>query len=214
MIPLILIFILILIIVFGLPLFIIKLKASRNGAKITFKDAFAFYSRRTARKTIFKAIAISQSEGLNIPIIKLETHFLAGGNPELILKALTKYRNHKVINFQMLAAQDLANKNLEEIIEKGINEHKIVIDDFPIRHFQIHLTAVFFFRLGVGYKITQIEQVENEIKQILKQFGLNWDSEELNKTQKFIESNVLNEEYWENTLCLNLVEQKINLKKA
>lgn len=214
MIQLILLLLSIFILILGLPLLIIKLKASKCEAQITFKEALGFYLRKTARKSVFRAIAISQYEQLGISAIDLEIHFLAGGNPELLIKALSKYRNHKVVNFQMLAALDLSNNNFEEVIEKGINEQKLVIIDHPIRNFQVSVFATFFFGLGIGFKTTNNEDVENSIKKKLDQFGLNWESNELSKTKQFIEKGVLNDDYWNKVLCLNLAQQKIQLNKS
>ena len=195
------------------PLLVVQLKAKSQGAKISLKEAFGYYNRKTAKKSIFRAISVNQDEGLNIDPIQLETHFLSGGNPELLINAWLKFKDQKGITFQMLSAVDLAYRNLNELIESGIEEHKIQISKYDTPNFSVNLKVRFFYPLGARQKKLPIESIEKEIKQKLHQFGLKWGSTNIEETKEFLIRNEFNSDYWTNILCLNLVEQKIDLKR-
>ncbi|MEM8969716.1 MAG: hypothetical protein AAGE93_25075 [Bacteroidota bacterium] len=196
----------------GLISLIVKFKANRFNAKISFKEAFILFIKKTAKREVFEALAIVQDKNLNLRLMDLEAHYLCKGNPVLLVKTYNKYRNHPVINFQMLSALDLAGENMKKILTNGIPEHKISIINQPIGNLKIDLDATFFFPVSAEVKETDTEAIRQRLISKLEQFGLTWDSTNIKETREFVLSNILNKEYWNKILCLNLVNQNIKVK--
>lgn len=126
---------------------------------------------------------------------------------------LNKYKNHKEINYNTIAALELAKKQkYQEVVEKGTFEHQIKIYNRSIKNFKVDFEASFTSGLGIAFRDMHVDDLQNKIIDKLEKFGFNWDSADAKKTKKNIISNVLNDEFWREELCINLVDQNIRLK--
>lgn len=195
--------------IFG-PVLIVKIKASRYAAKITLKEAFSIYNSKNAKAKLFKALAIVQQTKLDIPLMKLETHLLAGGDPEAVAKVLADNRDNSSINFMKLAALNHAKKDLQEFVRQGEEKNKIVISGINTEHFSIEYFAV--YKIGHQFAFGDFDQIEEKIRGKLERFFNSWDSSDSLYTRNFIFSNILNNEYWEEVLKVNLIEQDLHFK--
>ena len=69
--------------------------------------------------------------GLNIPINKLEAHYLAGGNVDRVVNALIAAQRASIaLEFERAAAIDLAGRNVLEAVQMSVNPK--VIETLPI----------------------------------------------------------------------------------
>ncbi|MEH0155074.1 flotillin-like FloA family protein [Limibacter armeniacum] len=192
-----------------LPTIAFMLKARRYGAKFTIYEALLRAFRKINYEKLFKALAVVQNEGLDIKLTELETHLYAGGNPEMVVIAFLKYRNHPVVNFTILTVFDLMGKNVLEIAENGIPEYELKIIGHKVGRVQVNYSVKFMAKLyDLEYKV-QLDVIENEIIQKLEQSSWQWDFQDKQRTKEFILSNVLTKSYWDDILCLNLIEQRV-----
>jgi hypothetical protein len=203
------------IVLLGLPILVIKLRAKVNGADISFKEALGLSIRQTSKKSLFKALALIQKNNLNLTLADLETHHLAGGNAQKVVESLILYKEKKGVTYQMLTALDIMGKDIDEAIQKTTEIYTITINDLDFKTFKINLWAEYKNGIGVAFWTDdeKSNSIEENIKEKLTAVAKDWTSTDPISSQNFIRNNILNTEYWERVLGVQLIQQKLILKK-
>ena len=217
----IIILITILIILFGLLLFsvyylprlIIKLRAKASGLIIDLNQAAIIQKSHCANREFFNnAKAIWEIEP--IAIEQLAAHVLASGNLRNIREGIVELKKQNLkINFSILSALDLTNKDIKTEILKSKEKHTI------------HVNNIHNHNLTIDYKISYQESFPNHvwsdktteskmrsIKTKLETFVKDWNESDPIKTENFIRENILSIEYLEKEIggIIENQEYKIN----
>ena len=195
-----------------IPLFVIKMKASMNSARITLNDAWKLYLRKSARKTIFQALSIAQNNNLPISLEQIETHWLAGGDPFKVLTELSINSSNQDVNFNILSAIDLTGRDIKETLSTANKMHSFELKDFPINSFKLDYIAKYKRGFYGAFDEEDTSELENKLSEKFRAFASTWDSIDPINTQQFLLTNTLNTEYWEKVLKAQLIDQKVTVK--
>ena len=87
------------------------LRAFASGARVTFMELIALQLRRIpVRKTVDTRITLIKS-GFNVSVDDLSTHYLAGGNVNMVMQGLLKAKVNNIdLSFDQACALDLQDK--------------------------------------------------------------------------------------------------------
>ncbi len=192
-----------------------KLRAKVNGAEISFIDALGFNIRHTSKKGLFKSIGLIQKNNLNLKIADLEAHHLAGGNTVKVVESLLAHKDKFGVTYQMLTALDIMGKDIDEAIQKTMQIHTFTIKDIDFKTFKIDLWAEYKHGIGVALWNENVKsnRIEEKIKEKLTVVANDWTSTDPISSQHFIRNNILNTEYWERVLGVQLIQQELIVKK-
>jgi uncharacterized protein YqfA (UPF0365 family) len=109
----------VLLIVYFLPIFITKLRAYKNGLKLTFRQSRIIVKNHCVNDQFLSGIKEILTL-TDIPIEKLTLHHLAGGNLLNLQNGIVEMkRRNKDIDFHTLSMFDLAGRDLILEIEKA-----------------------------------------------------------------------------------------------
>jgi len=195
------------------PLFFIKNKADGFGAEISWMQAFQLLSRQSTDKEFLKSIALDQGNNLEIGITPLETHLLAGGDPLVVVEALILAREIGMeLDFGQLSTIELAGKNPLEAVEKTKEVVTMEISNFKIKDFEIEYHAQYRFGIGRIFGEHASGEIEDNVKKRLDSFGRDWDHQDASKTQNFLLRHILNPEYWEKVVGVQLVQHYLEVR--
>ncbi|MGQ1788553.1 flotillin-like FloA family protein, partial [Saccharicrinis sp. GN24d3] len=199
----------------GLPILVTKLRAWKHGANISFKEALGINVRKNSKKKLFKALALTQKQNLDLKLSDLEAHLLAGGDPQKVVQTFIDNKDKKGVTYQILTALDIMGKDINEVIHKGTEIHTLTIKDLDFRTFKIDLWAEFKYGIGIAFweEGTNSNGIQEKIKEKLTAVAMDWTSTDPISSQNFIRNNILNTEYWENVLGVQLIQQNLMLKK-
>jgi len=120
----ILLFVLIIVIIIILSLVPIGLwiSALAAGAKVGIIDLIGMRLRRVSPAKIVNPLIKSEKAGLAVPVVKLEAHYLAGGNVDRVVNALIAAERANIpLSFERAAAIDLAGRNVLEAVQMSVN---------------------------------------------------------------------------------------------
>lgn len=195
-----------------IPLLIIKARAKINSAEITSADAWKLYLRKSARKPVFQALSIAQLNNLPITLDQIETHWLATGNPAKLMAALAENYENRDVTFQNLAAIDLAGKDIGEAIKSSKKIFEVSVREFPLKAHRLDYSAKYKFGLFSVFGDADPKVLEQKVREKLSSFSKTWDSQNPIKTRDFIQTNILNTEYWEKVLNAQLIDQTVHIK--
>ena len=82
--------------------------------------------RKIDYKKIVNIYIVSQKAGLNIPIVELETHLMAGGDIEKVVDALIAAHSAKLeLPLEMAKAIDLAGRDVVEAVKTSVTPRVI-----------------------------------------------------------------------------------------
>ena len=128
------------------------------------------------------------------------------------MEVLVKSPNNPEVTFQSLSALDLTGKDLELVINNVEKIHHISIKDFPLNSFKLDYKAN--YKLGIYSVFGDSDPIslEQKITDKLKSFASNWESDDYLNTQNFLQSNIINNEYWERVLNVQLIDQTFQVK--
>ena len=217
--------ILILFVVFGLiglflilPTLLLKLKAKKIGAEITFKEVFFMKTRKTLDIDLIHSIALVQKHDLSISTALLEAHKLAGGNPLKSIKGLIYAKEKNIeVDFQQISTAILINKDVCEIIDYTKKIFIIEINQKEIRN--PNLKKMEFNYLGefsmtfarACFNRPEKEKITKEITDRITKYIELSETIDLLKSSKIITETILDTSYWE-TKGLNLKRQELSIK--
>lgn len=96
--------------------------ALSSGAGVGIFQMIAMRLRRVAPSAIVNPRISAVKAGLNIPVEKLEAHYLAGGNVDNVVFALISANNAGIeLEFDRAAAIDLAGRNVLDAVRMSVN---------------------------------------------------------------------------------------------
>lgn len=114
----------VLLLIFGLIIFnffFIWLRALAAGARVTFLELIALRLRNVPVGLIVDTRITAVKSGLNLTIDDLSTHYLAGGNVEMVVQALIAARKAGIrLDYDRACAIDLATKGTGKTVLEAV----------------------------------------------------------------------------------------------
>ncbi len=102
-----------------------------SGVRVSIGQLFAMRLRKVPPTLIINALINSTKAGLNISRTELETHFMAGGNVNNVIKALISADKASIpLDFKLATAIDLAGRDVSDAVQLSVNPR--VIDTPPV----------------------------------------------------------------------------------
>jgi len=96
-------------------------RALASGAHVSMMRLIGMKLRKVDYKKIVDIYIVSQKAGLNIPIMELETHLMAGGDIEKVVDALISAHSAKLdLDLELAKAIDLAGKDVVEAVKSSV----------------------------------------------------------------------------------------------
>ncbi|MCR5553716.1 MAG: flotillin-like protein FloA [bacterium] len=96
-------------------------RALVSGAHVSMGRLIGMKIRKVKLQDIVLSYISARKAGLNLSIDDLETHYLAGGNVERVVKALISAHSANIdLNFQTAKAIDLAGRDIYEAIRTSV----------------------------------------------------------------------------------------------
>ncbi|OHX63958.1 hypothetical protein NH26_20320 [Flammeovirga pacifica] len=194
-----------------LPALVILIRAKRLNAQLTIEQAFSMKIRKTASDNVLKGLAIVQENNFKISLDELETLQLAGGDPYKVMEAMINYSHIKSLNFQTLLAMNLSGLDFKDAIEKNLNGQEIKFEKQAFGRFLIDYDVIYHNRIGVSQQDILKEEIEKKIYQRLLNFFMYWEGDNLFNINNYIKTNVLNNEFWDRILCVDMKSQELEI---
>lgn len=102
-----------------------------SNVRIGILDLVTMRLRKVPPSIIVNALITSSKAGLDITCNELETHFLAGGNVNNVIKAMISADKANIpMSFKMATAIDLAGRDVADAVQLSVNPR--VIDTPPV----------------------------------------------------------------------------------
>jgi uncharacterized protein YqfA (UPF0365 family) len=102
-----------------------------SGVKISIMDLVLMRLRKVPPSIVVNALINGTKAGLNITANEIETHYLAGGNVNNVIKALISADKATIqLNFKTATAIDLAGRDVFDAVQLSVNPR--VIDTPPV----------------------------------------------------------------------------------
>jgi len=196
------------------------IRTKRIGASIPFVSCIFMSIRKTLNKELIQAVALSQNKSLCIGIDVLEAHMLASGSPLKCMEALDYARSKKLdVDFSLIAAADLADKDIWDAINKTGENMKLQVKESNIRDSK--LKTIDFEYIGnlkltfgrVCFSPPNNDKLEDEIASKVRKFIEYSDSSDKYATSKIINETILDTSFWESK-GLKLVSQDIKINNT
>ena len=87
------------------------IRAWMSGARVTFMELIALQLRRIPVKTIVETRITLVKSGFNVSVDDLSTHYLAGGNVNMVMQGLLKAKVNNIdLSFDQACVLDLQDK--------------------------------------------------------------------------------------------------------
>lgn len=100
--------------------------AQLSGVKINLLNLVLMRLRKVSPSLIVNAMIISTKAGLNITSNEIETHYLAGGNVNNVIKALISADKANIpLDFKLATAIDLAGRDVFDAVQLSVNPRVI-----------------------------------------------------------------------------------------
>lgn len=96
-------------------------KARRHGVRVDLMDIIGMKLRRVDARWVIKHAILLKQAGLEVPLSRLETHYLAGGRLERVVEAIVIARQARVdLPWDHATVTDLAGKDVVAMIRMAI----------------------------------------------------------------------------------------------
>lgn len=100
--------------------------AQLSGVKVNLLNLFLMRLRKVPPSLVVNGMIISTKAGLNITSNDIETHYLAGGNVNTVIKALISADKANIpLTFKLATAIDLAGRNVFDAVQLSVNPRVI-----------------------------------------------------------------------------------------
>ena len=110
--------------------FKIWIRALASGARVTFMSLIGMKLRRVSPSVIVDARINATKAGITISTNELETHYLAGGNVNNVIRALIAADKANIeLNFKTATAIDLAGRDVLDAVQTSVNPKVIDAPD-------------------------------------------------------------------------------------
>jgi len=197
------------------PIYFAKYKAKSFGLELTKEEALIVQKGFCIKKDFFTG-AKGIMELKQIPIERLVTHYMAGGNLGNVRRGILELqKRQKDVDFATLSAIDLAGKDLKHEIENSEVEKSIEIKDLSNGKIAISYRANYKYVFPNSVWIEDFnENLASKIKNKLSKFLSSWEETNVFKTESFIRQNILPISFWESELDGILIGQKIEIRKT
>ena len=154
--------------IFCLNLFRWWIQAVFTGAKVSFFDLIGMSFRKVKPSVVVPTKIMAVQAGLDDPEITtkgLEAHYLAGGNVQMVIRALIAANKAKTIklSYREATAIDLAGRNVLEAVQTSV--YPRVIDCPPRGSSRLTLDAV--ARDGIQLKVRARVTVRSNLQQLI-----------------------------------------------
>ena len=101
-----------------------------SGAHVSMARLVGMKLRKVDYRLIINAYIMARKGGINITVVDLETHYMAGGRVENIIKALIASHSAGIdLTVELAKAIDLAGSDVVEAIETCVNPKIIQVND-------------------------------------------------------------------------------------
>lgn len=101
-----------------------------SGAHVSMARLIGMRLRKVDTKNIVLAYIMARKAGLNIAIVDLETHYMAGGNVDKVIKALIAAHSAKIdLSIDLAKAIDLAGSDVVEAVETCVTPKIIEVNN-------------------------------------------------------------------------------------
>ncbi|MEA4823771.1 MAG: flotillin-like protein FloA [Clostridiaceae bacterium] len=102
------------------------ISAAAANVKVGIGTLVGMRLRRVVPTKIVNPLIKATKAGIDLPINKLEAHFLAGGNVDRVINALIAAQRANIpLEFERAAAIDLAGRNVLEAVQMSVNPQVI-----------------------------------------------------------------------------------------
>lgn len=109
-----------------IPIWIIKKRAKKYGFDINVKNTKLLIKMGCVNASFFLECSRFIQNKLDMDIIKLGYHQIAGGNLENVLDGLLYAKDNYIsISYSEICALDLAKKNIVETLKKGCSNRQM-----------------------------------------------------------------------------------------
>jgi len=199
----------------SIPAFVIFFRARKNNVNLDLGKAFIMQLRKTGSNEMFKAYAGFVKNGMkNITLDDIEAHVLAGGNPMNCLEGYI-YAKEQGLNpeYKVLTAIDLSGRNVKDDFIGVNQEHDIKIQTLDKKSITLDYYVRFRFTHSNLFQIKDINLVKENIKKKLGTFLNSWNGNDLFEAERLIRENILNPEYFERNLGIQVLKQDYVLKR-
>ena len=100
--------------------------AQLSGVRVSLLNLFLMRLRKVPPSLVVNAMITSTKAGLNITSNDIETHFLAGGNVNNVIKALISADKANIaLDFKLATAIDLAGRDVFDAVQLSVNPRVI-----------------------------------------------------------------------------------------
>lgn len=100
--------------------------AQLSGVKVNLLNLVLMRLRKVSPSLVVNAMIISTKAGLNITSNEIETHYLAGGNVNSVIKALISADKANIpLDFKLATAIDLAGRDVFDAVQISVNPRVI-----------------------------------------------------------------------------------------
>ena len=110
-----------------------------SGVRVSIIQLFLMRIRKVPPSLIVNALINSTKAGLKLTSNELETHYLAGGNVNNVIRALISADKANIpLEFKMATAIDLAGRDVSDAVQLSVNPrvHLIQIQTVGYRNIQ------------------------------------------------------------------------------
>ena len=100
--------------------------AQLSGVRVSLLNLFLMRLRKVSPSLVVNAMITSTKAGLNLTSNDIETHFLAGGNVNNVIKALISADKANIpLDFKLATAIDLAGRDVFDAVQLSVNPRVI-----------------------------------------------------------------------------------------
>src|SRR5690554_6563010 len=100
--------------------------AQLSGVRVSLLNLLLMRLRKVSPSLVVNSMIISTKAGLNISSNDIETHYLAGGNVNRVIKALISADKANIpLSFKLATALDLAGRDVFEAVQISVNPRVI-----------------------------------------------------------------------------------------
>lgn len=207
------IFILFITLLINLPVFAIVLIAKSNKVKLSYKEAWKLYRLRIADKSFFKSVARFQNENIPVSVEQLIAHKLSGGDLENCIEGLIYAKeNNLETDFLSVSVIDLAGKNVKESFLDATQIYEIKLRDLTNGKISIDYFVNYKYEFPSAFAEKNSEIVKEKIEKKLALFLESWNSTNSFETEEMIRKNILNTDFWEENLRINVIAQNFIIR--
>lgn len=198
----------------NLPVFVIMLIAKKHKAKISYREAWKLYKLKIADKSFLKSVAKFQKNNIPVSVEMLIAHKLSSGNLENCVEGLIYAKeNNLETDFLSVSTFDLAGKNVKELFLDANQTYEIKLQNLTNGKISIDYFVNYKYVFPSVFVEKDSEKVKEKIEQKLNTFLASWNITNTFETEEMLRKNILNTDFWEVNLRINLLSQNFIIRQ-